>query len=276
MSLSKLKILELYFYAPMAMSAVDRHCQALHALFAPVHGEDWHARLQACVDGYRACVERLLRERAETSMVIGQTHDLINRITLWRRSMEAVVRRAPAQEQKGLLRAAGWGLGSPRSIKASKEFLQQVKHLVALYAGRLTELGASEAHLQFARETLHSLEQASELAAQEKAQDSAARLEMQLRRQELTRLLDDLDLVAEIADTQSMLFADEASRLRSYAIKAELKSARNEACVQSYKRVQDKDVPAELLQSDGEARDAEAPPPVMPVGDNGAGEVVQP
>jgi hypothetical protein len=232
-SLTRLKIRDLYFYAAMALAAISRHRQLLHPLLVPVQGHDWYTQLEANVSGYREAVDLLLRDRLETGLVFISSRELIGRITLWRRCMEAVARRAPQSQQDNLLRAIGRGQGSPRSIRACKAFLHNVKSSVAVNAEQLAALGACTKDLDFAQHTLAQLEQDSERAALERAEDGQARYEMQTKREQLVRQLDDLNLAVEVAASQAELYGDSVGHAQTSAIKAELKSALEEACVRA-------------------------------------------
>lgn len=120
-------------------------------------------------------MEHLIREVQETTGALRTLEQVAQSISQWRRLTTGLARNAPAARRDVLMRAAGWGQGSPRSVKAMKDVLLTIKSRMAVHADEFRALGLSPVLLQLPEQVLALLERGAGEVAREKAEDMVAR-----------------------------------------------------------------------------------------------------
>lgn len=236
-----------YFFSAMARDAVSRHKPVVDTRMKTTHGSNWWTELQERTDAYQESVDALIRDRAETGEALARLDGALSRIPRWRRAMESHALRAPQERQRSLLKAAGYGLGSPRSVKEAKDFLAKIAPLVELHADELKDLGASPPLLAVPAELLEDLEQGATVVAREKAEDSVARDRLQDQKRVLAEMWRAVSLVVDGELAEAELFADEERRKKARELSFALEAALGQARVQARKRAEKGDVPPELV-----------------------------
>ena len=129
-SSSELSLYDTYFYGPMVMAALANHGAVVEAGLKSARGPNWKADMEASMGAFRTSVEASIRENEEANAATRAMQDVQDRINPWRRVMEGFARSAAPAQQRLLLRAAGFGLGTPRGPKEAKDFLLNVAALV--------------------------------------------------------------------------------------------------------------------------------------------------
>jgi hypothetical protein len=247
--LTNISVLDLYFLAHLVGESRVLDEPHLHARLKPTRGDAWRARFATALTDYRAAVDRLLKESAEASRAAAGLAALTEETQHWRRHMEGVAREeANAALRDVLLRAVGWGRGSPRSSKEYKDFYVQVAASVGANQAALRALGASPAALEWAHTALTTEEQASLDVARERAEEQKARGDM---RAAYSEALGALGAVFRGAETvrHTALFERDAAKLNAADnMLRKLDEALAQARVQSRARAEKGEVPGEVLE----------------------------
>jgi hypothetical protein len=247
-ALDNISILDLYFLAGLVDRANLVATSALDKRLKPTRGDGWQARFKAAVDAYRAAVETYLKEAAEASFAGSAAAALLEQTGFWRRAMESVVReeKNPAR-RNALLRAVGFGWGSPRSSKELKDFYLEIGSAVAANEQALLALGADPAAIAFGKKALSSEEEASLKLMKERAEADAARGDVQARYVELVDFMRSVFRAAGSAREFALFAKDVAAQKEASEVLGKLDAAVAQAKVESRARSEQGGVPAEVV-----------------------------
>jgi len=251
---SDLSLYDTYFYGPMVVAALIKYGPAVDATLKSSRGTTWQSEFNAAVDTYRAAVDGSIRETEEANAATKAMQEVQDRINPWRRVMEGFARSAPPAQQRLLMRAAGFGLGTPRSVKEGKDFLLNVAPLVEINKAAFAQLGADADLLSFPATARNALEGGAQTVAKEKGEATVARANVQMERAKLGTWLRAVENASEMAVQLGVFKKDETARKAAEALEAQLHAALNEARVQARTRAAEAPVPPELV----------APPAVEP------------
>ncbi|MFH1809556.1 MAG: hypothetical protein ABIJ09_12485 [Pseudomonadota bacterium] len=247
MYLDNTSYLDLYFYSAMTRGPLDKHRSWFDAFVSASLGDTWFGNLDRDITAYRDAFDALLREQAETTDAIRTREGLMAKVVTWRSMMTSMARQAPAARRNVLLQAAGFGLGSPRTVKDMKDFLVEVKARVDLHGDSFRKLGAMDAVLTFPARVLQDLERASGEVAREKAEDSLARVKVGELHTHLVDTFEKISHAASAAADQGSLLDDAEMMHRGQDLLLNLTKAMGEAKVESRKRASSGEVPADLM-----------------------------
>ncbi|MFH1811674.1 MAG: hypothetical protein ABIJ09_23245 [Pseudomonadota bacterium] len=247
MYLDNTSLLDLYFYSAMTRAPLDKHRSWFNGFMSASMGDTWFADLERDITAYRDTFDALLREQAETSDAIRTRDALMSKVVTWRSMMTSMARQATATRRAVLLQAAGYGLGSPSSVKEMKDFLVEVKARVGPHRDSFKKLGAMDAVLSFPAKVLAELEKASGDVAREKAEDSLARVKVGELHTRLVDIFEKISHAASAAADQGSLLDDADMMHRGQDLLLHLSKAMSEAKVESRKRAASGEVPADLM-----------------------------
>lgn len=166
---------DLYFFVKPAAELALANEDVLSSHVTPMLGEGWAPRLTTDADAYRAAVEALIRESLETTGALKNLELMSQNVSQWRALATGVARTAPVARRPVLLKAAGYGLGSPRSPKEMKDLLLTIKSRLALHADEFAARGLARPLLLLPSRVLAQLEGGAGDVARERAEDSEAR-----------------------------------------------------------------------------------------------------
>jgi len=246
-SSSELSLYDTYFYGPMVMAALANHGAVVEAGLKSARGPNWKADMEASMGAFRTSVEASIRENEEANAATRAMQDVQDRINPWRRVMEGFARSAAPAQQRLLLRAAGFGLGTPRGPKEAKDFLLNVAALVDINKAAFSQLGADADLLSFPATARNALEGGAQNVAKEKGEATVARANVQTERVKLGTWLRAVENASEMAVQLGVFKKDETARKAAEALEAQLHAALNEARVQARTKAAEAPVPPELV-----------------------------
>lgn len=268
-NLTKVSQYDLYFFSEDVLPNVLAASSLVDPMVRPSLGEGWSTRLATDIRAYRQAVELVIRELAETTDVLRRVEQLSRNVSQWRELGVGLARNAPAGRREVLLRAVGYGLGSPRSVKEMKDMLLTVKSRVEVHGEELMALGMARPLLELPGRVLRTLEHGAGEIAREKAEDALARANVKEFFGRVSTALTTVWRSAELMSLQSLLLAerDEASASDTERSKEEaatlgalvvhLEKALGEARVQAQTRAASEGLPAELVESSEEEAEVE-------------------
>lgn len=166
---------DLYFLSKDVTEAVLGSTTLLDPLLVPALGTEWAAVLRSDTAAYRDAIELVIRETAETTEAIRTVEQLSQNVSQWRELAVGLARNAPAGRRAVLMQAAGYGLGSARSVKELKDVLLTIKSRLEVHGAELTALGLAPALVALPGRVLARLEGGAADVAREKAEESQAR-----------------------------------------------------------------------------------------------------
>lgn len=204
---------DLYFFSKDASEAVFGSTTLLDALLKPALGADWSACLRGDTAAYREAIELVIREATETTTAIRTVEQLLLNVSQWRELVVGIARNAPAARRAVLMQAAGYGLGSARSVKEMKDVLLTIKSRLTVHAAELQALGLAPALVALPGRVLARLESGAADVAREKAEESRARANAAELFGRVSSALHVAWRSAELVATQAQLLAaqDEAT-----------------------------------------------------------------
>jgi hypothetical protein len=247
MQLSDISQLDLFFLSHLVDEALKTHGDAIHDLVAATEGPHWRDTYQTKTTAYRSAVTGVIKEETEASQAVSEQNAMRDKILTCRRHLEAIARRErdPAQ-QNLLLRAAGWGLGTPRSVKEIKDFLVTMGASVQASKDRFLALGARPEAVTFAHAMLTRLEAATATTMKELADVKVARADLQSAYAAMVEQVRMVDTVAVAAREGAILVDDEPARAKADALLALLDQAVAQARVEARKKAATETIPPDL------------------------------
>lgn len=207
-NLSYISQFDLYFFTPSAAGTVLAQAELLDLMCAPVLGAGWAEQLEVDAPAYRGAVELLIRETQETSEAIQTVEQLSRSLSQWREFAVGLARNAPPRRRDLLLRAAGYGLGSPRTPKDAKDVLLTIMSRMKVAASDFAALGMLPDVIELPGRLLTKIETGASEVAREKAEDSLARTNVNELHNRLSRTLTVAWRAADLVALQAQLLAD--------------------------------------------------------------------
>lgn len=176
--LTNISQFDLYFLSRTAAPLVVGHVSMLAPVVTPRQGEGWEVRLQSDTDLFREAVERLIREATETTHAVNVVEQASSEVSDWRQLTTGLARLAHPSRRQVLMRAAGWGLGSARTVKELKDLLLKISSRMAVHDKEFVALGLEPVLLELPGRVLRKLEEGAGDVARERAEDSLARADV--------------------------------------------------------------------------------------------------
>lgn len=223
MNLSRMSQFDLYFFCNDATPLIEANAALVGPVVAPTLGDDWFTGLVDATPLYRMQVEHLIKESLETSEAVRLLEQYSRQVSDWRQIGVTLARRAPKPRRDLLMMAAGWGLGSSRSVKELKDVLLTISSRLTVHGSDFVGLGMSPRLVELPARVLRKLETGAGDVAREKAEDSLARAEVTDLFNRITETIGAVWEAAELVGLQARLLAE-----RDDASKAEIAQARAE------------------------------------------------
>lgn len=176
--LTNISQFDLYFLSRDATPLVVGHVTMLAPVVTPRQGEGWEARLKSDTDLFREAVERLIREATETTHAVNVVEQVSREVSDWRQLTTGLARLAHPSRRQVLMKAAGWGLGTARTVKELKDLLLKISSRMAVHDKEFVALGLEPVLLELPRRVLRKLEEGAGDVARERAEDSLARADV--------------------------------------------------------------------------------------------------
>lgn len=271
MALTDISKLDLYFFVKPAADTIAGKAALLDAVVAPKLGADWAKTLVSDAAAYRAAVETLIRETTETTGALRLVDQLTANVSQWRALAVGLARNAPAPRQEVLLKAAGYGLGTPRTVKEMKDVLLTIKSRFTTLSGEFATLGMAPALQALPGRVLAKLEGGAADVAREKAEDALARSQVNELAGRVTTALEAAMDGAGLVSMQALLLSqDEESSAEARraeltraseadALAVHLEKALGEARVLSRKRAAEDVLPPGLVTEEPAPTTSEQP-----------------
>lgn len=242
--LERVSSYDLYFYAAMVQKVIDADGAAIDNRMQRYAGPNWRNTVTQRCDELRSAVEALIKDLSETSRAVAMVNKLFGELSAWRRLMEATGRMAPPHLRAVLMQAGGYGLGSPRTAKETKDFLLTVQMRVDALRDDLRDLDVPEEALDYPAQAIRALEELREDVRQEKQEDLQARHRLREARRKFVELFTRVDQAAKAAHAEKVLLGTPADVEATHRLIAGLQTALAEARVTALQRA--KEVPPEI------------------------------
>ncbi|MBI5495776.1 MAG: hypothetical protein HY904_12195 [Deltaproteobacteria bacterium] len=247
MQLAEISQLDLYFLAQLVGSALKDHHGVIHRFIKEEHGEHWLDAYNAGTRDFRASVDSAIKEETEANAAVGEQAALRGKFTSWRRLLENCARRAGVQtEVDRLLKAAGYGDGTPRSTKEFKDFLVIVGPKLKVHEARFRKLGASPKALAFPGTMSVALDTAGAKVVKEVAEARTAREAVRTQYDAMITQLRLVDHAAQSASADAALEEDKEALARANALLNLLDAAEGQAKVEARKKATEEEIPESI------------------------------
>lgn len=136
-------------YAELVQTAADLAASIIDRAMARKRGAVWSKEFARVVADYGELVAELRRQENGIPTLLSFLPGWKKRLAKWRRHMEGIAKDAEDKDTRAdLLRAVGLGLGTPYSISALEDLLEELAPRVSAYSKQLLELDADEDDLK--------------------------------------------------------------------------------------------------------------------------------
>lgn len=248
MDLANISYYDLYFYSAMALDALSGREAVVDAMMRGRFGPDWAQELATQVQAYRHSVDKIIRQKSETAQARVDMSHLLEGLSTWREGMVSATRLVAADKQKLMMQAAGWGAGSPRTVKDAKDLLLTIKSRLSTLYDDFIQLGVAPAMLEYPGTTLLKLEAASTALSKEKAEDAVVQSKLHSLRAIVQDMLNALYHASKAALSQALVLEQDSQPAQN--LLEVLEQSMKQTRVQSRKKAQKVQVPTMLTSGD--------------------------
>ncbi|MEW5849139.1 MAG: hypothetical protein AB2A00_10000 [Myxococcota bacterium] len=248
MELSKISYLDLYYLAHFVGEALKTQGAAIHDTMTATEGADWKTKYDTATAAYRGAFSRLIKEESEASLAVAEQNAIRGKFTHSRRHLENVAKREKRPEvRKVLLRAAGYGAGTPRTPKEYRDFVVTYRDGLSANRQRFLDLGAKPAALDLAAGMAEALDAAGTKAMHELNDVGVARADLKQRYADAVEAIRLVDVTAQGELEGAHVLEDKEAIDRCSELLGLFDQAVAQARVEARKREQEGPLPEDVL-----------------------------